>query len=63
MTTQAVHVELACDMSTDSFILALCRFKARKDMLKIFKVITERILLMPKENSKMLYQNLAKRKL
>ena len=29
MTTRAVHLELAGDMSTDSFILALPRFKAR----------------------------------
>ena len=29
MTTRAVYLELAGDTSTDSFILALCRFKAR----------------------------------
>ena len=30
MTDQAVHLGLAGDMSTESFILTLCRFKARR---------------------------------
>ena len=30
MLTQTVHLELAGDMSTDSFILALRRFKSRR---------------------------------
>ena len=30
MTTRAVHLELAGDMSTDSFILVLRRFKVCK---------------------------------
>ena len=30
MTTRAVHLEIAGDMSRDSFILALRRFKARR---------------------------------
>ena len=30
MTTRALHLELAGDMPTDSFILALRRFKARR---------------------------------
>ena len=30
MTTQAIHLELTGDMSTDSFILALHRFIARR---------------------------------
>ena len=34
MTTRAVYLELAGDTSTDSFILALCRFKARSGHLK-----------------------------
>ena len=52
MTTGAVHLKLAGDMSTDSFILDLRCFKARRG--HIFQVITEVTLLVPKENSKML---------
>ena len=48
MTTRAVHLELAGDMSTDSFILALRRFKARGVILKGFEVIRELTLLVQK---------------
>ena len=58
MLTQTVHLELAGDMSTDSFILALRRFKSRRGHPEIFQLITEVTLLVPKENSKILYPNL-----
>ena len=62
MTTRAVHLELAGDKSTDSFIWTLRRFNARRGNPKsVF--ITEVTLLVPIENSKMLYPKLTKRKL
>ena len=63
MTTRAVHLELAGDMSTNSFILALHCFKARRGHPKSLTVITEVTLMVLKENLKMLYPNLSKRKL
>ena len=37
MTTRSVHLELAGDMSTDSFILALRRFRARRGNPKVIR--------------------------
>ena len=63
MTTRAVHLELACDMSADSFILALRRCKAGKIHPKSVRSVMEVTLLVPIENSKMLYPNFTTRKL
>ena len=34
LTTRAIHIEVCNDLSTDSFILALRRFKARRGQVK-----------------------------
>ena len=37
LTTRGVHLELATDMTTDAFILALCRFIARRCHVKLLR--------------------------
>ena len=35
MTVRAVHLELTNDLSTDLFIMALCRFKSRRGHVQV----------------------------
>ena len=35
MTVRAVHLELTNDLSTDLFIMALCRFKSRREHVQV----------------------------
>ena len=37
LTTREVHLKLATDMTTDAFILVLCRFIARRGHVKILR--------------------------
>ena len=63
MTTRAVYLELAGDTSTDSFILALCRFKARSGHPKGIQSDNGSNFIGATREIKMLYPNLTKRKL
>ena len=37
LTTRGMHLELATDMTTDAFILVLCKFIARRGHVKILR--------------------------
>ena len=37
LTTRAIHIELAGDLSTDSFLLALRRFISRRGYVKVIR--------------------------
>ena len=43
LNTRAIHIELSGDLSTDFFILLLCRFLARKGHVTLCNPIMERI--------------------
>ena len=45
LTIRAVHLELAGDLSTDSFVMALRRFRGRKATPRQYVQITEPISL------------------